>query len=175
MTPHNALLGTIALGGRRERNWCVHNLFICALSHTFGSHIHNLWHRSVDHLPNSALLKTLMESDMHHSDYVFHERMNRNVPVDGTTATITGCLNLAVREISLTTSTTWPVDNGAKPRKNNKNSVYPLCCCSLLHKPRTPPSQRPLPARCIASHKLRGSVPVKNSTSCPAGNGSRCS
>ena len=99
MIPHNALPGTIALGGRRQRNWCVHNLFICALSHTFGSHIHNLWHRSVDHLLNSALLKTLMENDMHHSDYLFHERMNRNVPVDGTIATITGSLNLAVREI----------------------------------------------------------------------------
>ena len=36
---------------------------------------------------------------MRHPDYLFHERMNRNVPVDGTIATTTGCLNLAVREI----------------------------------------------------------------------------
>ena len=93
MSPHNASLDTIAIGGRRQRNWCVHNLFICAFSHTFGSHIHNLWHRSVDHLLNSTLLKTLMENNMHHSDYLFHERLNRNVPVDGTIATITGCLN----------------------------------------------------------------------------------
>ena len=40
--PRNALLGTIALGGRRQRNWCMHNLFNGALSHTFGSPIHSL-------------------------------------------------------------------------------------------------------------------------------------
>ena len=50
----NAPLGTIALDGRRLRNLCVHNLFMCALSHTFGGHIDNQWRRSVDYLLNSA-------------------------------------------------------------------------------------------------------------------------
>ena len=39
---------------------------------------------------------------------------------------------------------------------------------SDLHNHRTPPFKRPLPARCVASHKLRGSVPVRDSISCPA-------
>ena len=118
MIPHNAL-GTIALSGRRQRSWCVHNVFICALSYTFGGHIHNLWCRSVDHLLNSALLKTLVENNLHHFDCLFHDRMNRNVPVDGTIAMITRCLNLAVRKVASATSATWPMDNGAKPRQNN--------------------------------------------------------
>ena len=72
----NALLGTIALDGG------VKGIYVCtfALSHTFWIHIHNLWHRSGGHLLNSALFKMLMEINLHHFDYVFHYRMNRNVP-----------------------------------------------------------------------------------------------
>ena len=48
------------------KGMCVHSLFICALSHTSGSHIHNLW--SVDYLLDSALLKVLTEKNLHHFD-----------------------------------------------------------------------------------------------------------
>ena len=43
-----------------------------------------------------------------------------------------------------------------------KKSVSRLGSCSLLHKPRTPPTKRPRPVRCIASHKPRRSVPLRN-------------
>ena len=63
------------------------------------------------------------------------------------------CVDAIVRD-RWSTSTTWSVESAF--------FVFEFD----MHKRRTPPLKRPLPVRCVASHKLSVSIPIRDSTSC---------
>ena len=98
----------------------MHNLFICALSHTFGSCIHNRWRWSFDYLLNSAHGEqfapnrlSLPRSDDQESPCGWHHCHDYRM------------FQFGRPEISSATSATC-LHNGARPRHNNKNSVSRL-------------------------------------------------
>ena len=73
---------------------------LCAFAHVWKSNPHPVAQERGPSAQQCAVEDAHGDNFHHHSDYLFYERMNRNVPVDGTIATITGCLNFSVREIS---------------------------------------------------------------------------